>query len=87
MEFDIEINVSYCLTSVYLVTFYIRTVSISNLRYARKNNLPALEHVTLPRMGAVQAILDGIGPYSKQRYEEALKLAGNNSKLSKTTCA
>jgi len=30
-------------------------------------------------MGAVQAIIDGIGPTSKQRYEESLKLAGNNS--------
>ena len=27
-----------------------------------KNNLPVLEHVTLPRVGALQTIVDTVGP-------------------------
>lgn len=31
-------------------------------RYAKKNNLPILEYVTLPRVGAMQTIYDVVGP-------------------------
>ncbi|KAG7199261.1 hypothetical protein KM043_018126 [Ampulex compressa] len=31
-------------------------------KYAKKNNLPILENVTLPRVGAMQTIFDTIGP-------------------------
>lgn len=31
-------------------------------RYAEENGFPHLEHTTLPRMGAVNAILEEIGP-------------------------
>ncbi|XP_050524291.1 acyl-CoA:lysophosphatidylglycerol acyltransferase 1-like [Daktulosphaira vitifoliae] len=31
-------------------------------RYAQKNNLPFLEHVTLPRLGAFSAIIDELSP-------------------------
>lgn len=33
-------------------------------RYAVKNNLPVLQHVSLPRVGAMQIIIDAIGPRS-----------------------
>jgi lysophosphatidylglycerol acyltransferase 1 len=32
------------------------------LRYATKNNLPILHHVTLPRIGAMKTIIDVLGP-------------------------
>lgn len=31
-------------------------------KYAKKNNLPILENVTLPRVGAMQTIFDTVGP-------------------------
>ncbi|XP_066280812.1 acyl-CoA:lysophosphatidylglycerol acyltransferase 1-like isoform X1 [Branchiostoma lanceolatum] len=31
-------------------------------KYARKNNLPILQHVLLPRTGAMKTILDNVGP-------------------------
>ncbi|XP_019636739.1 PREDICTED: acyl-CoA:lysophosphatidylglycerol acyltransferase 1-like isoform X1 [Branchiostoma belcheri] len=31
-------------------------------KYARKNNLPFLQHVVLPRTGAMKTILDSVGP-------------------------
>lgn len=33
-------------------------------RFAEKNNLPQLHHVTLPRTGAMQVIMDTLGPKS-----------------------
>lgn len=36
--------------------------SYNKFRYARTNNFAHLEHTTLPRMGAVQAILSEVGP-------------------------
>jgi hypothetical protein len=33
-------------------------------RFAAKNNLPLLEHVTLPRTGALEAILNVLGPHA-----------------------
>jgi lysophosphatidylglycerol acyltransferase 1 len=34
----------------------------SSQKYAKKNNLPILENVTLPRVGAMQTIFDVLGP-------------------------
>ena len=34
------------------------------LRFALKNNLPLLEYVTLPRTGALEAILNVLGPHA-----------------------
>jgi hypothetical protein len=31
-------------------------------RFALKNNLPVLQHVSLPRVGALHAIVDTVGP-------------------------
>jgi lysophosphatidylglycerol acyltransferase 1 len=33
-----------------------------SFRFALKNNLPVLEHVSLPRVGALQTIVDTVGP-------------------------
>jgi hypothetical protein len=33
-----------------------------SFRFARKNNLPVLEYVSLPRVGALQTIVDTVGP-------------------------
>jgi len=41
----------------------------SNLRYARANGFPELTYVTLPRLGAIQTILNEIGP----RVETGIK--------------
>ncbi|XP_071561577.1 acyl-CoA:lysophosphatidylglycerol acyltransferase 1 isoform X3 [Temnothorax nylanderi] len=47
-------------------------------KYAKKNNLPILENVTLPRVGAMQMIFDTLGP-AESRNAEAQHL---NSRLS-----
>ena len=41
--------------------FYYKRIEQSQ-EYGRKNGFPHLEHITLPRMGAVQAILEEVGP-------------------------
>jgi lysophosphatidylglycerol acyltransferase 1 len=42
-------------------------------RFALKNNLPVLQHVTLPRVGALQTIVDTVGP------EKNIDHGGNNN--------
>lgn len=49
---------------------FLRKRREASQRYALKNNLPVLNHVSLPRMGAMQAIIDIMG---------SSKLANNNS--------
>ncbi|XP_060819085.1 acyl-CoA:lysophosphatidylglycerol acyltransferase 1-like isoform X2 [Bombus pascuorum] len=39
-------------------------------KYAKKNNLPILENVTLPRVGAMQTIFDTIGPSQENNTAE-----------------
>ncbi|KAF3427713.1 hypothetical protein E2986_04149 [Frieseomelitta varia] len=39
-------------------------------KYAKKNNLPILENVTLPRVGAMQTIFDTIGPSQENNTTE-----------------
>lgn len=55
----------------------LRTFFIINclflLRFALKNNLPVLQHVSLPRVGALQTIVDTVGP------EKNSNLGGNNN--------
>ncbi|CAG7700231.1 unnamed protein product [Allacma fusca] len=41
---------------------FLRKRRTASQRYAEKNGLPMLEHVTLPRMGALQMILETMGP-------------------------
>ncbi|KMQ87374.1 acyl- :lysophosphatidylglycerol acyltransferase 1, partial [Lasius niger] len=39
-------------------------------KYAKKNNLPILENVTLPRVGAMQTIFDTLGPASSRDMQD-----------------
>lgn len=48
-------------------------------RYAQKNNLPLLEHVTLPRLGAFSAIIDELSP-KQTKYGG---VTNNNTEFSK----
>ena len=47
---------------VILLESIIKKISniINCFRYAKKNNYPVLEHVTLPRIGAVKVITDSL---------------------------
>jgi lysophosphatidylglycerol acyltransferase 1 len=47
--------------------------SLSLFRFALKNNLPVLQHVSLPRVGALQTIVDTVGP------EKNTNIGGNNN--------
>lgn len=49
-----EIGASRSVTSFSFLDFH--------FRYANKNNLPVLNHVTLPRHGAMKTIIDVLGP-------------------------
>lgn len=39
-------------------------------KYARRNNLPILENVTLPRVGAMQMIFDTLGPAESKGVQD-----------------
>ncbi|XP_011499600.1 PREDICTED: acyl-CoA:lysophosphatidylglycerol acyltransferase 1-like isoform X2 [Ceratosolen solmsi marchali] len=39
-------------------------------KYAKKNNLPILENVTLPRVGALQTIFDVVGPIQNNNSDD-----------------
>lgn len=39
-------------------------------KYAKKNNLPILENVTLPRVGAMQTIFETLGPAMSKNTED-----------------
>lgn len=47
--------------------------------YARKNNLPLMEYVSLPRVGALQAIMSTVGPHSAVKNNNSAVVA--NSKI------
>ena len=51
----------------------------SILRFALKNDLPLLEYCTLPRTGALEVIMQVIGP-EKKDMDKQKSLEGNNSK-------
>lgn len=46
-------------------------------RYATKNNLPILKNVTLPRVGALKAIMEVVPPHNS---------IGNNNAAKRTKC-
>lgn len=57
---------------------FLRKRIATSQRYARTNNYPILEHVTLPRIGAMKTVMETLSPenlakISKGRREEALK--------------
>lgn len=47
-------------------------------RYARKNELPVLQHVSLPRVGALKAIMTTVGPNTLANNNSTM-IEGNNS--------
>lgn len=49
-------------------------------KYAKKNNLPILENVTLPRVGAMQTIFEILGP-ARSKNTEDQQLNNRPSKL------
>lgn len=50
-------------------------------RYARKNNLPHLEYVTLPRVGALQTILEVLHPFKLEYNSSRDNAVHSNKKL------
>lgn len=48
-------------------------------RYATKNNLPILENVTLPRIGALKAIMEVLPPHASIGNNNAAKRNDNGS--------
>lgn len=50
-------------------------------RYAAKNNLPDLEYVSLPRVGALKAIFSVLAPHS----QPDVTASNNNSNVEKST--
>ena len=55
----------------------------SGFRYAKKNDLPMLEYCTLPRTGALEVILDILGPVNKVNNGFANSNLQDDSKISK----
>lgn len=53
---------------------FLRKRRDTSQRFALKNNLPVLQHVSLPRVGALQAIMDCLG---SKKHE-----IGNNNAVS-----
>ncbi|XP_025415413.1 acyl-CoA:lysophosphatidylglycerol acyltransferase 1-like [Sipha flava] len=60
---------------------FLRKRREASLRYAQKNNLPLLEHVTLPRLGAFSAIIDELSP-KQTKYGG---VTNNNTELNENT--
>ncbi|XP_018917337.1 acyl-CoA:lysophosphatidylglycerol acyltransferase 1 isoform X2 [Bemisia tabaci] len=56
---------------------FLRKRKETSQRYAIKNNLPHLEHVTIPRMGAIRAIMDELATHK----EESEQPTANNNKF------
>lgn len=50
-------------------------------KYAKKNNLPILENVTLPRVGAMQTIFDTLGPVPSKDIAQDQQLDSRPSKI------
>lgn len=46
--------------------------------YAKKNNLPILENVSLPRVGAIQTIFDVVGPTQNNNSNQELNNTSSN---------
>lgn len=49
-------------------------------RYSKENGYPLLEHATLPRFGAVKAIMEEVGPKKGYNYTDDTT-SENGSKL------
>lgn len=58
---------------------FLRKRKAISQNYARKNNLPLLNNVSLPRVGALQAIMSTVGPQTVIKNNNSTLTA--NSKL------
>lgn len=52
--------------------------TITTCRYAQKNNYPLLQHVTLPRIGAMKTIIDVVGPENDDDLNQAVTTPSSN---------
>ncbi|XP_049795534.1 acyl-CoA:lysophosphatidylglycerol acyltransferase 1-like [Schistocerca nitens] len=52
---------------------FLRKRRETSQRYALKNNLPVLQHVSLPRVGALQTIIDVVGPVESASVRQSEK--------------
>lgn len=50
-------------------------------RYALKNNLPVLTHVSLPRLGAMQGIIDILGESKESKVNSSNNNAVSHGKF------
>uniref|UniRef100_A0AC35G1B1 Phospholipid/glycerol acyltransferase domain-containing protein n=1 Tax=Panagrolaimus sp. PS1159 TaxID=55785 RepID=A0AC35G1B1_9BILA len=64
--------------------FYYKRIEQSQA-YGKKNGFPHLEHVTLPRMGAVKAILEEVGPREDDDGEMVKTKSGSKIEILKDT--
>ncbi|KAL3083121.1 hypothetical protein niasHS_010923 [Heterodera schachtii] len=60
--------------------FYYKRKETSQ-KYAKENNFPHLEHCTLPRMGAIKAVLEEIGPRQDEEQNGLARSASTSSKI------
>lgn len=67
------------------LTFTSELIYFPFIRFAEKNNLPVLEYVTLPRVGAMKAIADVLGPSSSSNNNSTTKSPMNGNIVSSTT--
>ncbi|VDO41270.1 unnamed protein product, partial [Onchocerca flexuosa] len=60
--------------------FYYKRIE-SSQKYGRENGFPHLEHTTLPRYGAIKAIMEEVGPKKGYNYTDGMTVSENGSKL------
>lgn len=56
----------------------VKLIFITTFRYAQKNNYPLLQHVTLPRIGAMKTIIDVVGPENDDDLNQAVTTPSNH---------
>ncbi|VDN17979.1 unnamed protein product [Gongylonema pulchrum] len=62
--------------------FYYKRIE-SSQKYGIEHGFPHLEHVTLPRYGAVKAIMEEVGPKKDYEHVDGLVMSESGSKLQK----
>ncbi|MCP9264528.1 LGAT1 [Dirofilaria immitis] len=60
--------------------FYYNRIQ-SSQKYGYENGYPHLEHATLPRYGAIKAIMEEVGPKKNYKYTDSITMFENGSKL------
>ncbi|CAO1434415.1 unnamed protein product [Diamesa hyperborea] len=57
---------------------FLRKRREASQRYAQKNNYPLLQHVTLPRIGAMKTIIDVVGPENDDDLNQSVTTPSNH---------